>query len=575
LVGLIGLPNSGKSSLLNRLTGTKKAIVAKEAHTTRDLNFGEEIWDGMYIRFVDTGGLVPDPSEKIQKAVQVTSWAGIAKADLLVWVIDRKQDPDTISQLVLEKIWKIGKPLILCINKVDDPNFDKDWGEYAKLGGVDFVNVSANTGYNLNTMLDKIVYQLQELGFANVVPTGLASVDNQKPRQKRKVPKEVRKHRDGGYYVVRDEDGLYESVPNDLPEPMEDAGEFDDNSTENTNVDLPKILLLGKPNVGKSSLFNALFGQDIQIVTDIPGTTLSVNDLVVERPVKIAVEVEPEMSSVDDELDYVDSEYDQTEDETDEVEPDTAFDDADEDDIGEQLAEEPPKEYTYIDTVKKYILLDTTGIRRPGQRTFGAESFATFRTIQAAHEADVVVLILDGSVPLSHQDQVVAGICKEVKKGLVVLANKADVVDLETRAKFARDFGHKFEFLKVDSFLWISAEKPGRHQSETLNTIWEAIDHSLSNREKQIEREEVRRIFNYLMRQKPPAKLRNKKKPVVYDLLYVRNRPPTFELLVKDKTTIHWSYMRFLENLLRRNFDFSGTEIVVKLTEVDRRRVVD
>ena len=77
-----------------------------------------------------------------------------------------------------------------------------------------------------------------------------------------------------------------------------------------------------------------------------------------------------------------------------------------------------------------------------------------------------------------------------------------------------------------------------------------------------------------MMKQKPPKKLRTKKKPVVYDLLYTKSNPPTFELLVKDKATIHWSYLRFLENIIRKNFGFVGTEIVVRMTQIDRKKVM-
>lgn len=699
LVALIGLPNAGKSTLLNRLTGTKTAIVAKEAHTTRDLNYGEDWWESMFIRFVDTGGLVPSPEDKIQKAVQVRSWSAISEADLLIWVIDRKQDPDSISEKIIQKIWKTGKPVLICINKVDDPNLDKSIADYARLGGVGFANVSATTGYGLSDMMDTVLAELFALGFE--VTSDKVIVDNQKVKSRKKVPKEVRKHASGGYYIVRNEEGMFESVAkgdysksgrdteetaiskvknivfdfwgviyhedtaqlaqsiaieinkedkleeikavldelihlvrnnlsikdwlvkykeltglepfskdiwgdnyyvneevvdfifsasddyniyyltnideynfekcaeedffdefkggiasyqtefkkpqkeiyqllldeyklnpeetvfiDDRPENIEAAKQFGLNGivfdTEKTDLEkelktieqrlngeldesIPKILLLGKPNVGKSSLFNSMVGKEIQIVTDIAGTTLSVNDTLIER-------------------------------------------------------EE-----------KQYILLDSTGIRRPGQRTFGAESFATYRTIQSAYEADVICVILDGSEPLSHQDQVVAGICKEAKKGIVVIANKADLVDADQKQKFIRDFYNKFAFLKVNKFIWVSAKET---EDGNLKQIWETIDESLASRSKEIDRAELRKLFNYLMKQKPPKKLRIKRKPVVYDLLYTRSKPPTFELLVKDRNTIHWSYLRFLENILRENFGFEGTEIVVKVTEIDRSKVM-
>jgi phosphoglycolate phosphatase-like HAD superfamily hydrolase len=235
--------------------------------------------------------------------------------------------------------------------------------------------------------------------------------------------------------------------------------------------------------------------------------------------------------------------------------------------------EEDDEEYEEISTMitqtRKYVLLDSTGIRRPGQRTFGAESFATFRTIEEAYDADVICMVVDGSEPLAHQDQVVAGIVSQAKKGVVVIVNKADLVDELGRVKFQLEFEHKFQFLKIKKFVWVSAKT-----GEGMNLIWNSIDYALEERNMDISREELRKLFNYLMKQKPPKKLRLEKRPVVYDLLYDNSKTPTFELLVKNKATIHWSYLRFLENTLRKNFGFVNTEIKVKAVNVSRKMVV-
>jgi HAD superfamily hydrolase (TIGR01509 family) len=713
-VALIGLPNSGKSTLLNRLSGSHQAITAKEAHTTRDLNYAETDWEGMVIQLVDTGGLVPDPTDKIQKEIQIKTWSAVAQADILVWVIDRKQDPDTIPDLVARKVWQTGKPFLICINKVDDPNMEKDISEYARLGGFDFVNVSATNSYGLDKLLTALVNKAKELGFEPNRPN-LDIVEV--PKVHRSKLKEVKMTKEGKYYIIRENSsagpGLYQAIEYDQPRTYRSWTDFvpvneidnlvfdffgvifnnnpeqfarllwenvggssdllleiqgviesylnreygkdeffqnlfnlvkeEGNSTDQlviddltglwqeslginqevltfirnqkaggkkiyylTNItdqeflirkdldwfDLfdggvasfevgvskpepgiyqilsqkysldpdktlfiddreeniqiarklgwwgvvyrpglslnlnlmriekneiarvpepPKILLLGKPNVGKSSIFNALVEKEAQIVTDIPGTTLSINDMKVERTVD--------------------------------------------------------RDGTKFN--KQYILLDSTGIRRPGQRTMGVETFATFRTIQTAYRADVLLLVVDGSESLTHQDQVVAGICREAKKGLVVVANKMDLVDDQQRKKFVRDFYTKFKFLKIQDFIWVSAK-----EKTNLNQIWETIDLAIENSSQIIDPKEVRKLFNYLMKQKPPAKLATKKRAVIYDLLYTGSNPPTFELLLKDKTTVHWSYVRFLENILRQQFDFRQSNIVVKLTEVDRKKIL-
>ncbi len=241
-----------------------------------------------------------------------------------------------------------------------------------------------------------------------------------------------------------------------------------------------------------------------------------------------------------------------------------------EEDSEKELDNDFEYQSTTFEVDRKYTLLDSTGIRRPGQRTFGAESFATFQTIEAAYKADVICMVVDGSQPITHQDQVVAGILKEAKKGVVVIINKSDLLGEEDRVEFIKEFTYKFAFLKVKKFVWVSAKN-----SKGLDDIWEQIDDALDQKSQEISRDETRKIFNYLMKQKPPAKLRLKKRPIVYDLIYTnKNGTPLFELLCKDKTAIHWSYLRFLENTLRKNFNFDNTEIKVKAVNLSKQQVM-
>jgi small GTP-binding protein len=212
MVALIGLPNSGKSSLTNRFSENRVAITANEAHTTRDLNYGECEWGGKYFRIVDTGGLVPDPEGKIQKAVQIKSWGAIAEADMLVWVIDCKQNIETISDEIISKVWKTGKPFIVVINKVDDPNLDRSQADYAKLGGQGFINVSCNIGYNLGELADMIIKVLEQKGYSTNLgqKPELANTDRYKHKEDRRL-KSVERKLDGTY-IIRGADGIFESI---------------------------------------------------------------------------------------------------------------------------------------------------------------------------------------------------------------------------------------------------------------------------------------------------------------------------------------------------------------------------
>lgn len=665
-IAFIGLPNAGKSSLLNRLTGSKVALVDKVANTTRDLNFGEEVWENYLMQFVDTGGLVPDTQDKIIKQVQIKSWEAIASSDLLLWLMDKKKDPQTIPFKVLQRIRKTGKPFIVVVTKVDDPNQEKDYSDYAFLGGDDFVNISTNTGYGLNVLADKIVEQLQKLGFKENLQIELQP---RKIKTKRSKLRDVQKSTQGDYYVVRGNDNLFETVDSSElnNQPSEDLEGFEseeiktaekipgividlssvllsslkkekseltsfiltqktlgrniyfltdlkqekldellptsilrffdggissqENSSSKVNVEtfdylskkydldnensvyvdqnldtlsiadqrgfkvihfqdftkfaqelndfkaikIPRILFLGKPNVGKSSLFNAMSGKDFQIVSEIAGTTIGVNDLLVAR-------------KVTKKLEFLNT-----------------------------FTQEP--ETIQFESLRHYILVDSTGIRRPSQRQTYIENIATYKTIQTTNSSDVICLVFDGSEMLAHQDQLVAGIAKESRKSMVILVNKSDLLTPEAKASILKDFKFKFAFLKLEQMIFVSSvwaieKKPLPNYVEPLSKIWENVDLAFNQTYTEIDRATLRKIFNYLVKKQPPKKLRNKKKAMIYDLLLTSHNPLKFELLVKDAKTIHWSYIRFLENLLRRNFDFSNTQLKIELKEVEKKKVL-
>ena len=522
VIALIGLPNAGKSALLNRIVGERKAIVADEEHTTRDVNLGSDFWEGYNLQFVDTGGLVPKTTDKIVRLVQVSSWSAIANADILVWLIDRRTNPEVFSIEMLQKIWKLNKPLIIAISKVDSPSAEKSISDYAKLGGDSFVNFSANSSYGISELLDTIVETVEKMGFTK--PEVEVEEHKPKPKGKRNTIREVIKQ--GDYFITRavEKDGtkgLYklehdEAVEDDDEdevdtevEQLSEDGEYEyDETMEDIDTAMkldykPKVLLLGKPNVGKSSLLNALFKEEKQIVSDIAGTTLSVND------------------------------YD----------------------------------YEAVNG-NTYTFIDSAGIRKKGSRILGAETFATFRTIEAAYACDVILFILDASQPISHQDQVVGGICKEAHKGLVILANKMDLLDADQKKEWQVQLFKKFEFLKSEDVVFISAT-----EELNLERIFKRLDDVLQRRSVEIKPTELRKLFNFLMKQRKPPKLPTKRKAICYDLIQTKSNPPTFELLVKDRATIHWSYQRFLENIIRKQFKLNNTGVKVRLTEVYNKNV--
>lgn len=206
LVAIVGRPNVGKSTLFNRLTGTKRSIVHDEPGVTRDRVYGEIIWNGRTIPVVDTGGYVPRSSERFEQAIREQAEIAMEDADVILYVCDTLTGITDIDQEVAHMLRRTEKPVIIVANKAD--NEERRWAtsEFYQLGLGDVYPVSAASGLGTGDLLDALVEAL----------------------------------------------------------PDEDGEEPDDRVS---------IAIIGRPNVGKSSLVNAILGHDRSIVTEISGTT--------------------------------------------------------------------------------------------------------------------------------------------------------------------------------------------------------------------------------------------------------------------------------------------------------------
>ncbi len=212
IVAIVGRPNVGKSTLFNRLTRTREAIVNEESGVTRDRLYGTVEWDGYNFTLIDTGGLVPKTADIFEQEIKKQVQAAIDEADLIYFMVDVTTGITDLDWAVAEMLRKISKPVIVIVNKVDNSKRVYDAYEFYSLGlGEDLFMVSAVNGTGTGDLLDKTVEYLKKI----------------KPSKKDEIP----------------------------------------------DLDLPKFAIVGRPNVGKSSLLNALLGEERNIVTDIPGTT--------------------------------------------------------------------------------------------------------------------------------------------------------------------------------------------------------------------------------------------------------------------------------------------------------------
>jgi GTP-binding protein len=241
IFAIVGRPNVGKSTLFNRLTGSRRSIVGDEPGITRDRIYGEVEWNGHVARLVDTGGIVPDDEALIPAEIFRQARVALDEAQAIVMVVDGRTElasPDIdLARLLL----KTGKPLFLAVNKIDVEALDAGAENFRRLGIKNLVAISAEHGHNIGDLLDQVFAVLTF------------------PAAAEEVTEEV-------------EEKPTESEDKDAPHRTH--GEFQQHET--------RVAIIGRPNVGKSTLLNALTGSSRAIVSPIAGTTRDAVDEVVE-----------------------------------------------------------------------------------------------------------------------------------------------------------------------------------------------------------------------------------------------------------------------------------------------------
>ncbi|MBK5239901.1 ribosome biogenesis GTPase Der [Clostridium sp.] len=260
-------------------------------------------------------------------------------------------------------------------------------------------------------------------------------------------------------------------------------------STE--NEEYIQVAVVGKPNVGKSSLINKMLGEDRNIVTDIAGTT---------------------RDAIDSKLETADG---------------------------------------------KFVLIDTAGIRRKSKVNDGIERYSVIRSLAAVERADVVILIIDATDELSDQDEKIIGYAHEMKKAILIIVNKWDLIekDDKTMLEYKRKLQAGLNFMAYAPYLFISA-KTGQRVHKVLSTVKECFD----NYSKRISTGILNEVVNKAVLMQEPPTVANKRLKIFY-VTQVDSKPPTFVFFVNNSNLLHFSYQRYLENQLRSSFEFNGTGI--------------
>lgn len=473
---IAGRMNVGKSTLFNRVIGGKTALVSPVAGTTRDWREAKTEWRGEMLRFIDTGGVewmpqtrrqLKEKQETMQDTIERVTKRVLVKADCIVFVVDGKEGLLPQDRTLARIIVREKKPVLLVVNKIDRPRDFTNAAEFWKLGLGEPHPIAALTGVGVGDLLDTILVRLSH-------PT---------PRQPHLHP-------------------LLQG---------EERGEVSKKSPP------LRIAVIGKPNVGKSSLVNAILGEERVIVSPVAGTT--------REPI------------------------------------DTDF-------------ERDKKQYTLIDTAgirrhaERTRTLEAAGVARTIDALKRADvALLVFESHEALAsqdlriagtlvDANVGVVIIANKWDLFHESQIM---------------NHESSKDITK--KYTEHIRRQMPHIAWAPILFIAA-KTGRNVQKILSTI----DIVASERGKIILDKKLDAWFKRLT-YRPHKGNRNVRSPHIYGIKQISALPPTFELVTEfkivptkrgmQKETVRDSYVRFLENQLRASFDFTGTPIIVKLRTIE------
>ena len=468
-VVFVGRPNVGKSTLFNRLSGTRRAIVTPVPGTTRDVIALPAEWQGAHFELVDTGGMFGASEDPLHALVLERGHRAIKSADLLVLVVDGREGLVPGDREIAQVVRAADTPAILAINKADDKRSKAGRLEFYQLGFDQVFEISAEHGEGTGDLLDAIVEQL-----------GIPDRGSGNGEQGSGIG-------DRGSDVSSEAATSPRSHRSPTPDPRSHA---------------TGVAIVGRPNAGKSSLVNRLLREERMIVSEMPGTT---------------------RDSVDTLMTW---------------------------------------------HRRQFRIVDTAGIRRAGRVSRGGqvETLSVMLARRAIEAADVVVLVIDAAVGATDQDATIAGEADKAGRGIIIAANKWDLMK-DRGAEFVKEFDEKLrrqlKFLDYAPVLHISAAT-----GERTPRLLETIDKVIAARNTRVRTGELNAFVKRVTDAHPPASPGRSHVRVLY-AAQTAVAPPTFVFFTNVATTFHFSYERFLVNQIREEFGFLGSPIRL---HVRRRR---
>ncbi len=425
IVAVVGRPNVGKSTLFNRIAGERISIVEDTPGVTRDRIYAHAEWLGKHFSMIDTGGIEISDQPLLTQIRQQAEIA-IDEADVIILVVDVENGVTDADEQVARILYRSNKPVVLAVNKVDNPERRSDIYDYYSLGLGEPYAVSSVHGIGMGDLLDAVIKKFP---------------DNQ-------------------------------------------ANEADDSI---------HFSFIGRPNVGKSSLVNAILGENRVIVSNVAGTTR--------------------------------------------------------DAINTRFTAKNGQEFTMV---------DTAGIRKKGKIYENTERYSLMRSMRAIDDSDVVLVVLNAEEGIRELDKHIAGYAHEAGCGVIIVVNKWDTLkekDHRTMTDFTNLIRQEFQYLSYAPIIFVSAKT---HQR--LNQLPEMIESVYDHHRQRIQSAVLNDVLMDAIAANPTP-TQNGRRLRVYYGTQVATEPPTFVIFVNDPDLMHFSYARYLENQIRKAFDFSGTPI--------------
>src|SRR5277367_6619791 len=498
LIAVCGRPNVGKSTLFNRLTGSRRSIVGDEPGITRDRIYGEIEWMGREARIVDTGGVVPDDEALIPVEIFRQAKVGLEEADAIVMVVDGRTELASPDLELARLLLRGGKPVFLAVNKMDTEAMQLQAENFRRLGFRNVLPISAEHGSGMGDLLDAVFEVLPEPAEVIEEPEVMLTESDEAKEDETGPDYSVAP----GAELVSEESDV---VAPKRPRMLRSHGEYESRET--------KIAIIGRPNVGKSTLLNALTGKQRAIVSPIAGTTRDAVDEVVERD--------------GHNFRFVDTAGIRRKGKTKLM--------------AEKLSVIMARKHLEAADVSLLVIDAGEGVAAADANIGGY-----------AHESGRSVIIVINKWDL---------MTKVGADGMRLFDGKppADQKAYEEQVRYA------LKYLDYAPLLFISAA-----DGKNIESVFKKVELVARERRKRVTTGQMNRFLEKVDFQR--ASVPMNKRVRVYYMTQAAVAPPTFVLFTDKDVKMHFSFERFLANQIRENFGFIGSPIWFKIRARNKKK---